>query len=328
MGCGSSAATSKQAAANGGHDAWEKGQSIVPENGAAAHADQKPSPDQNSRRKDDGGGASESVGDRDVKKARGIKTAARPSVSQIDAEEKDTAASLTQEEQESLRSIFKSHFMLSKLTEEQSVQLLSVIHRQTTAAEDVLFRQGDAGDHIYIVKAGTYKVFIGDELRRTMDAKNVFGELALIYSQPRTATVVCDTPGELWRIHGGLVRAMLAHVAGKFEQATIDFLNQDATFSLMPEVDKKILAASCEVRTFKSGEAFLKRDKNDENVYIIRDGAVYVTDSFGNQRRLKQGGIFGGKFSAQQQVVEARAASFAVVLSLSPSALGRLIAEI
>ena len=63
----------------------------------------------------------------------------------------------------------------------------------------------------------------------------------------------------------------------------------------MPDIDKKILASSCEVRTFKSGEAFLKKGKADENVYIIRDGAVYVTDSSGNQRRLKQGGIFGGK---------------------------------
>ena len=144
------------------------------------------------------------------KKAKGIKKA---NSSSIDVGEKGTATSLSPEEKDVVMTVFKSHFMLSKLTEEQRNQLLSVIHRQSTAAEEVLFRQGEAGDHLYIVKSGTFKVFIGEELRRTMDGKSVFGELALIYSQPRTATVVCDQPGELWRIHGGLVRQMLADVA-------------------------------------------------------------------------------------------------------------------
>jgi cGMP-dependent protein kinase len=327
MGCGSSAAAEK-VPLNGGQSGGPAAlESIVPESGAST----KPSTSLGSvdRSLESSEGAlKDSQGGpkgREEKKAKGIKKA---NSSSIDVGEKGTATSLSPEEKDVVMTVFKSHFMLSKLTEEQRNQLLSVIHRQSTAAEEVLFRQGEAGDHLYIVKSGTFKVFIGEELRRTMDGKSVFGELALIYSQPRTATVVCDQPGELWRIHGGLVRQMLADVAGKYEQATIDFLNQDSTFSLMPDIDKKILASSCEVRTFKSGEAFLKKGKADENVYIIRDGAVYVTDSSGNQRRLKQGGIFGGKFSAQQEVVEARAASFAVVLSLSPTALGRLIAEI
>ena len=37
--------------------------------------------------------------------------------------------------------------------------------------------------------SGVREVNIGGELRRTMGPKQVFGELALIYSQPRTAEV-------------------------------------------------------------------------------------------------------------------------------------------
>jgi cGMP-dependent protein kinase len=320
MGCGNNKAAKVEGEPTPASDSWEKSAaSTVPGGDDAAASLKTPtsSPDGGEFKKDD----------RIKKKSKGVKMKDVKD-GNVDESKEGKASELEPEEKATLMEIFKTHFMLSKLSEEQRNVLLSRIQRMSTASDETLFKQGSPGDHLYIVKSGTYKVNIGGELRRTMGPKQVFGELALIYSQPRTAEVVCDKPGDLWKIHGGLVRQMLAHVAGKFEQATIDFLNQDATFSLMPDIDKKILASSCEVRTFKSGEAFLKKDKNDENVYIIRDGSVYVTDSQGSQRRLKQGGIFGGKFSAQQQVVEARAASFAVVLSLSPTQLGRLISEI
>jgi cGMP-dependent protein kinase len=244
-------------------------------------------------------------------------------------EEAATGSELSQSDRATLQDIFSKHFMLSKLSEEQREVLFGRVVKVSTKTSEPLFSQGDPGTYLFIVKSGQYDVTIDGEFRRTMTELAVFGELALIYNQPRTAAVVCKTQGELWRIHGGILRRMLASIATKFEQATLDFLDQDETFKYMPDIDKKILASSCEVKQYRSGELILGPDRgNLDSIYIVREGSVYVTDSFGNQRRLKQGGIFGGNFTERSQVQEARAASHAVCLVLSSDSTKRLIGEI
>jgi CRP/FNR family transcriptional regulator, cyclic AMP receptor protein len=53
-----------------------------------------------------------------------------------------------------------------------------------------IFRQGDAGDVMYGVISGEVELRIGDRPVVTRKADDVFGELALIDGQPRTATAV------------------------------------------------------------------------------------------------------------------------------------------
>ncbi len=73
---------------------------------------------------------------------------------------------------------------------------------------DVLFEQGDEGDALYAILEGTLEVSFlamsGRKLSLTlMRPGEVFGEIALFDSGPRTATVVAAEPSRVLRVRQG-----------------------------------------------------------------------------------------------------------------------------
>jgi CRP-like cAMP-binding protein len=60
-------------------------------------------------------------------------------------------------------------------------------------AGEVVFAQGDAGASMYVVIEGEVSVLIDGKVVETVRAGGVVGELALIDSQPRSATAISRT---------------------------------------------------------------------------------------------------------------------------------------
>jgi CRP/FNR family transcriptional regulator, cyclic AMP receptor protein len=56
-------------------------------------------------------------------------------------------------------------------------------------AGGVIFSEGDKGaDRMYIVRSGTVEIFIGNRLVETILPNGMFGEMALVDGEPRSAT--------------------------------------------------------------------------------------------------------------------------------------------
>ena len=62
---------------------------------------------------------------------------------------------------------------------------------------DKLFSQGDTGDAAYMIVYGHVDVLVDDKKRGTMRDGELFGELALILDQKRSATIVAGTATDL-----------------------------------------------------------------------------------------------------------------------------------
>jgi CRP/FNR family transcriptional regulator, cyclic AMP receptor protein len=60
-------------------------------------------------------------------------------------------------------------------------------------AGDVIFREGDPADELYIVKSGKVEVRLGNRLLDTLSELSIFGEMALVDRSPRSATVIAAT---------------------------------------------------------------------------------------------------------------------------------------
>jgi CRP/FNR family transcriptional regulator, cyclic AMP receptor protein len=58
---------------------------------------------------------------------------------------------------------------------------------------ETIFREGDPGKEFYVVQRGRIRVLSGNRLLETLGENEIFGEMALIDSSPRSATVVADT---------------------------------------------------------------------------------------------------------------------------------------
>jgi CRP-like cAMP-binding protein len=62
---------------------------------------------------------------------------------------------------------------------------------------DVIFKIGDSGGPMYVVNAGTVALRVGRELLETVEPGGIFGEMALLDNEPRSATAVAVTDCEL-----------------------------------------------------------------------------------------------------------------------------------
>lgn len=60
-------------------------------------------------------------------------------------------------------------------------------------AGDIIFREGDPAEDLFIVKSGTVEIRLGNRLLDTLPERSIFGEMALIDPGVRSATAVATT---------------------------------------------------------------------------------------------------------------------------------------
>ena len=66
--------------------------------------------------------------------------------------------------------------------------------------EETLFNQGDEGDKAYMIISGRLTVLVDNVRVGSMSDGEVFGELALLLNQKRSATIISFTATELIEI--------------------------------------------------------------------------------------------------------------------------------
>jgi CRP-like cAMP-binding protein len=68
------------------------------------------------------------------------------------------------------------------------------------AAGQPLFREGECGEEMYVVLEGSLAIIVAGKVVEVATAGTLLGELALIDSAPRAATVLAKAPCRLARI--------------------------------------------------------------------------------------------------------------------------------
>ena len=64
-------------------------------------------------------------------------------------------------------------------------------------AGDVIFREGDEAKELFVIKSGQVRIQIGNRTVTELATDSIFGGMALIDSEPRSATAVAVTDAEL-----------------------------------------------------------------------------------------------------------------------------------
>lgn len=171
---------------------------------------------------------------------------------------------------------------------------------------DIIVRQGDPGDSFFYILTGTVNIKLnitidtgikGENRMVTVEksigvlkAGQTFGELALLYGTPRSATIVSVTNSALIKIDKEPFDKYVKNIFENQLQDQIEFLKICPIFH---KINKDLLirlAVRTERKKFSTGQGILSPGGKCESLFIIRRGTVKVTKTvkfFKNERKIK-----------------------------------------
>jgi serine/threonine protein phosphatase PrpC/CRP-like cAMP-binding protein len=87
--------------------------------------------------------------------------------------------------------------LFARLQEREMLRIMQVAEVQSYDTDQVVVREGDRGDELFIVLSGMVRIVRGDAVLSDLGQGEHFGEMALIRAMPRSATVTAVEPSEL-----------------------------------------------------------------------------------------------------------------------------------
>jgi CRP/FNR family transcriptional regulator, cyclic AMP receptor protein len=102
------------------------------------------------------------------------------------------------------------------LDAEQIAEFAHHLQEVRLSSGEVLFRQGDQGDSIYLLLSGQILIKLeapapNDGMLAALGPGSILGEMGPLLNKPRTATAIASAESNLWRISAHAFQAALAH---------------------------------------------------------------------------------------------------------------------
>lgn len=137
-----------------------------------------------------------------------------------DDENNRVVHSKTDEQRIRLAKAIKSIFLFRSVDPQDMTTILDAMFEVKVAPGDVVIRQGDDGDNFYVIERGKFQIYVQQDdgtrqIRGEYEDNGFFGELALMYNQPRAATVVALSEGHLWAMDRNTFRRIVLKSAFK-----------------------------------------------------------------------------------------------------------------
>ncbi|CAM9895795.1 unnamed protein product [Ascophyllum nodosum] len=199
-------------------------------------------------------------------------------------------------------------FLFSSLDDAQRKDVIDSMEEKRYGPGSAVIQEGGPGDYFYITGSGELEVFIAgknnDEPVRILKPGDTFGELALMYNSPRTATVKAVTECLVWALDRITFRDTIMEAGRQRRQKYEQFLSSVSILKRanLSSSDLAQLADAMEPAMFVDGHTVIKEgdaDRSQFKFYIIEEGEarVYVLEK-GEEvlmSRLGPGDYFGEK---------------------------------
>lgn len=177
----------------------------------------------------------------------------------------------------------------------------------TFKPNETIIKQGDLGDCLYYILHGLVSIQLSIQIDTGIQDKNqivnveknigelkdgeIFGELALIYNIPRTATIISLTETSLIKIDKNPFNRYLKNLFEGQLQDQIEFLQICPIFNKLPKDLIIKLGIRSVIKKYATGQVILKNDSKCDSIFVIRRGTVKVIKEIRfikNESKIKQ----------------------------------------
>jgi len=201
--------------------------------------------------------------------------------------------------------------IFGELSAEDFVTLAKEVRPVILEPEQVLIRQGDEEQTIYLLSHGEIKVAqkrqneVEIELAQAK-APVLFGEMSIMTRIPRRATVSAVTSGLAWQIDSSL----LSHLGQKYpalveklhsliqHRLVNNMLDSSRLFIGIPENVRDVILGAFQILSMQAGSTVINQDKMATGLFILLHGEaeVWLAKDGASRTRLatlSEGDVFG-----------------------------------
>jgi CRP-like cAMP-binding protein/Zn-dependent protease len=182
-------------------------------------------------------------------------------------------------------------------------ELAGRVRLRTLAPGQAVVRQGERADAFYVVRTGTLQVVEEDPESgaerplRTIGRGESFGELGLLESAPRAATVRALDEAQVFEVDKGTFDRFLADMAevpdfGPTLQAAAELRKLPPFATLQPSQLADLLEHGAWI-TVPPGETLIEQGEEGDSFYVVGSGQVEVLDDGRPVTTLGPGAHFG-----------------------------------
>jgi C4-dicarboxylate-specific signal transduction histidine kinase len=177
-------------------------------------------------------------------------------------------------------------------------------------AGEIIFKQGDVGQELFVVNKGKVELRVGDHVLDTLSSQNIFGELALIDSAPRSATAVAITDVTLVSVGYAEFMSLASEFALnvmreisrrlRYQARANELMNIDAiTASIIHEIKQPLAAIGASAG---AAQRFLAMDP--PNIVEVRSSLKNISNSVQRSGEVLDGirALFQGAERARMQI--------------------------
>ena len=147
-----------------------------------------------------------------------------------------------------------------------------------------------------------------------------FGELALLYACPRSATVVAATPLKLWTLHASAFKAIKRSIATKDASCMLELLESVELFNALSEQQLIAISTAARREVYETNDVVFNQGDPGNCFYIVERGEVSVRVHGGEVAKLSRGDFFGERALINN---EPRAATIVAATDISCLVLNR-----
>lgn len=169
------------------------------------------------------------------------------------------------------------HFLMGSLGDRTPV--LDALQPLEALPGDVIIWQGTPGVLFYILESGLVEVIKDHKQVGQISEGRAFGELALLNSTNRAATIRALSPCKLWTLDRKTFRNVLANEELQKKSRVVGLLRQVKLFEKLSDVTLSTVADVVQRIAYAPGERIIKQGEAGDAFYVIESGTVSVTQS-------------------------------------------------
>lgn len=224
------------------------------------------------------------------------------------SDDERTVHGKTDEQRERLTEAVSGILLFRALESEQMQDVLDAMFETVVNSGDYVIRQGDDGDNFYVIDSGKYDVYVnvnGEQKKvHTFEDKGSFGELALLYNMPRSASVVAVTRGSLWAMDRNSFRKIVLKSAFKKRKMYEELLENVPILKSLEHYERSNLADALISKTFKDDDCIIRQGDEADGMFFLEKGMIRVTIINPDGQEESLGEHTKGKYFGELALIE------------------------